>query len=358
MFRLLFLIFFIASPCLSQASYKHLDSQDLYDLKISTDLDIDKKVGSEYLSRLIKHINKKFIPRMPQKLIKPLKEQRIIFAIDSRSAFDGMFYPPGTHALNHGSKDIVIILSSYNWSHPKIEKLITHELFHAVHDFAAPNEESWVREGLAQFMEYLIHGIPNKANIESAFQSSTTSLIGDFVLKKADKEQYGHSFLFFYYLYTQCGGEAVIWEVVSAGDRKGIGSVNKALLKNKSVKKHCKDFKQLALKFELARILNSPRPGHEYELWDTFSDLPVNEFLGKKLNSSSQEIRRQFFQKLKPYLPVILPIGNLRHVRVALKANKKLRAYQVSKQKLKIEPFLEKSDPLPRASFFILIKED
>jgi hypothetical protein len=86
------------------------------------------------------------------------------------------------------------------------EGVIAHELQHLVHDYADPDEISWVNEGLADFAIFL-NGYPSGGShvtYQQVFhrETSLTRWAGGL-------ENYGASYTFFQYLWEQAGGNGV-----------------------------------------------------------------------------------------------------------------------------------------------------
>lgn len=96
-----------------------------------------------------------------------------------------------------------------NASSPEIHGVIAHELQHAVHFNADPEEETWINEGCATFAE-LICGYGARA--PDAFKDEANDSLIDWDDQMADYEQAG---LFVDYLFEHWGGKATLRTLVT-----------------------------------------------------------------------------------------------------------------------------------------------
>jgi|GEM_PF-6106225 len=233
---------------------------------------------------LVFHIEKVFDHHLPLLLQQKMKQKSIKVLIEKNSSAEGVFYPPGTHELFKGN-DLIISFDPSALSSLEFYRLVTHELFHAIHFVLKPQEESWVREGLAQLFENKIHQSYNLTNVMTALSVSTTSLLGSFDHMASDPEQYGHDFLFFYFLEQKCsqGNELFFWQLSSSLEQ-GKEGIESALKKSFSASRRslCINFKSSANAFMVARALNKysgmPQQGDTYIL-DTDSVMAPNGHL-------------------------------------------------------------------------------
>ena len=157
----------------------------------------------------------------------------------------------GALFIDHPNKSEPLILRvrSTLVNDPTFFRLLTHEWFHALHYVVHPDEPSWVREGLAQVFESIVLGGYNGPNLIDALERSTTRLDYDFKIYQVNREAYGHTFLYFYYLYQKCGKQDVFWKMVEQG-------VEFALSQMVNKPNYCSDFKTSVVYAELARFHN------------------------------------------------------------------------------------------------------
>jgi hypothetical protein len=145
---------------------------------------------------------------------------------------------------------------------PALKSRIIHEWFHVLHRVVHPNESNWVKEGLAQTFvsmtadDQLIEKYPGEGLL-LAINQSTTELKFPFDQKDWNQEAYGHTFLYFYYLFQKCGGETLFWKLVQGVDGGGALSsdeqnIDTALKDSDSSK--CRNFKNSAVQAEIAEF--------------------------------------------------------------------------------------------------------
>jgi hypothetical protein len=146
-----------------------------------------------------------------------------------------------------------------------------HELVHLMHNRFRPNEELWVREGIALFMEYRILRYSNPVETE-AFVNPETTLIAQLNPHLADypdvhrrNSEYGNLSLYFYYLYKECGGDELLNQLLlspqgdSAKPVVGIPFINQVLgSRPSSGKERCSSFSQSFVAFQTAKFWNDP----------------------------------------------------------------------------------------------------
>ena len=144
---------------------------------------------------------------------------------------------------------------------PSFYRLLAHEWFHALHFVVHRDEPAWVREGLAQVFETMVLGGYNgSAYLFSVLENSTTPLEAAFDVRKENLEEYGHVFLYFYYLYQKCGNQALFWKIVEGtGGKFGAETIESALSQMPPVTDqpaYCMHFKESVINAELSRLIN------------------------------------------------------------------------------------------------------
>lgn len=136
--------------------------------------------------------------------------------------------------------------------------LVVHELTHLFHFNLRPNEESWVREGVALLAEYVVTGRMTSA-IEEAFAEPESSLTAPLDLRTKRISQYGHLFLYFYYIYKLCGRNELLNELVeSKSEKAGAAFIDETLRKTQSAEPVCQGFRESFSAFQIARFKSEP----------------------------------------------------------------------------------------------------
>jgi hypothetical protein len=191
-----------------------------------------------------------------------------------------------------------------NW-----KNVLAHEVFHYVHFLVNPDEPTWMREGLAQYFEHQVTKRPPGQIALAALQAIQTPLMGDYKACQINEPQYGHDFWFFDFVARNCGGVGTIDEILKPSTIKGEAKLTRVLSHLTGVPAVCRDFRSLALAFEVARAHNqmvfaktpSFLAGETKE--DFFLVWPVGQFL-KPLSLPSPNI-----EKLSLFEPLILDEG-------------------------------------------------
>jgi hypothetical protein len=273
--------------------------------KSRTAADEKKEEIKIHVYDILKNLSSTFV----QNQISPYE---ITFIFTSLITHEGVFYPPGRHPILKGEKQLVIELNASILKSSNYLRLITHELFHAIHFVLNPREVAWVREGLAQYFEYKIHGSINDRNLLSALRSSTTPLVSDYDINQYDPEQYGHNFLYFFYLVRNCSSQQddFFWDLVtekSDPNHLSDSGIDFVLKKQNSSKSMCTSFLESASKFELARVINQYSGVQQSR--DTFiishvEGIGVNLFFEKNFLQMNVSERKNFFKELPPFLPL------------------------------------------------------
>ncbi|MGK5082551.1 hypothetical protein WDW37_04530 [Bdellovibrionota bacterium FG-1] len=264
-------------------------------------------------------LENRVIPSLPTEIASALPDQKIQIRFRRGLEADGLFLAPpnGTNGTQD-SATLRIEIRAELLANRDLSPLIAHEFFHALHFRLHPDEEPWVREGLAQTFEYLILHEFNGANVAAAFAYPTTPLQGNYSTSKIVPAQYGHDLFYFYYLWSQCGGEPLFWNIVHGQpERFGAEGITAALNSMNSPKPQCQDFSASAESFEIARIQNESGSNNEdperYHLWST--TLPQ----GQPLDS----INKTTLKELQPLSPLVLRVS----VSVKLGAFKSIKTY-------------------------------
>ncbi|RYZ70666.1 MAG: hypothetical protein EOP09_05755 [Proteobacteria bacterium] len=195
--------------------------------------------------------------------------------------------------------------------------LTAHEIFHGVHARVNRDEETWVKEGLAQVFEWMAG---QKQAISFAifkFGFMTRPKLGiNFDLSGGDESTfggYGQSLLYFLHLYKHCGGDSLFWNLVTSPDT-GITAVSSSL---KEMNDHhlelihptkrwtCASVENHYESFLLARYLNQRRGIAPYEntLLIHGEGVAGKNFIDPALKLTVDEL-----QRLKDGIPVFLEV--------------------------------------------------
>lgn len=250
-----------------------------------------------------------------QELLNPFQWVIQFEQINSR---EGLFYPPGTYpdARLQNSNQLMIVLSPSILENPHMLQLLTHELFHAVHYLINPQELAWVREGLAQLFEYQAHRRFHYESVLLALKDSSTALEGQYDIEAPSQEQYGHNFLYFYFLQTKCFPQHphYIWQLASRKSEKpdqGIGreGIDLFLKSLKSARKMCQSFKASAESFVVARALNQYsglEQNDETFIMDFSAPATIDQGIASELVSLSSAHWVKLSKELPAYFPLYL----------------------------------------------------
>ncbi|MBN22891.1 MAG: hypothetical protein CL678_16515 [Bdellovibrionaceae bacterium] len=139
----------------------------------------------------------------------------------------------------------------------KVKSLIAHEWFHGFHYSLVPQEETWLKEGMAQTFEYLLYHtihFDNLMSSEKIFERNPF-FYNSFEGKKRIPYQYGLSFLWTWYLISHCSNEKpkdLFFKILEVDSKfTGIKRLKEALKNTK-----CDSIENTYLDFQVARILN------------------------------------------------------------------------------------------------------
>jgi hypothetical protein len=173
---------------------------------------------------------------------------------------DGGLFTPPFKAGSQGTTRLTLDISTSLIRSSDAERILAHEFFHALHWMNHPDEPAWLREGLAQVFETRVYkqGKFNVNNLTAGFAEISTSLQGEMRVDAISAAQYGHTLLYFWYLYQRCGGDDLFWALVDSPDGLfGTKTIEYALKHEASKKTGCKSFLESFVEFELARAINT-----------------------------------------------------------------------------------------------------
>jgi hypothetical protein len=252
MSKFLFLInlslLFILVPMHSSASYIDFSIEK----GIYNNLSL---IQQQAITSKVQEINQFFetnvYSKIPNSLKYKLRKLKVTISFSDKSGRDALFVP---NENGHVHKIFIQLLSLNSNG---LNALLAHEFFHAVHYEINPDEDPWVREGMAQVFEYIVTDELNGTNLRAAIENPHTPLIGTYSIENPNRAQYGHDMLYFYYLYKRCGGDSFFWSLAEGEEElKGAALINSILGRFDSPNAECKSFSSSAVSFEVAKIHN------------------------------------------------------------------------------------------------------
>jgi hypothetical protein len=250
----------------SHGPHKPLDIEVGSEEKIAQNLNFQMQASS-----LKQFYMEKVWTAFPSDLQNLLLPYRLTLFLTSYCPSDGLFMDPevmsGLSDSDSPGPGLWLCMKPDLFWGPDAYTLLAHEVFHAVHFLVHPNEEAWIREGLAQWFEYRVTRNFNGSNVRAALEHPETSLIAPYIPGKTSRNQYGHNLLYIYYLWSHCGGEPLIWDIARAHveidastPMYGVMNVDRLLKRRKAMLEdlpsECDSFENSAISFEIARIHN------------------------------------------------------------------------------------------------------
>ena len=198
-------------------------------------------------------VERKLEERVPARILATLRKRGITVSLEKSCPSDGYFFEPDANE----SSRLRICVSETLFTSEDLLPILLHETFHGIHYLLHPNEEIWIREGLAQWFEFRTTRL-NSGNVNEALRNPFTPLFGKYETGKLNRAQYGHNLLYFYYLWNQCGGDELIWKTTEGAPNVfGVTGIDQALVALKKTQRpQCANFESSAIHFEVARIHN------------------------------------------------------------------------------------------------------
>ncbi len=136
-------------------------------------------------------------------------------------------------------------------------KIITHEFVHLIHNMHRPNEDWWIKEGVAMLGQKLLscEDHPSKSLSQTEPIISLTELPRLFTAK-AISNSYNQIILYFEFLYENCGGEKLFLELLKSGSsKKGTAFIDQLL--TSKTNRQCQNFKNSFTEFQIHRYSSS-----------------------------------------------------------------------------------------------------
>jgi len=318
-----FIYVLTVSSAFGNASYKILYKSSDFILRLnnSATLSFTETGTSEFISNLKDYFENDLGRFVPKEITSKLEDYNLIINIEKNASVHGLFYPgveyPSSPYENR-ENELHLSFDPTFLSSPFFLRFFSHELFHAIHYVLNPGEEVWIREGLAQLFEMKMYNSTNSDNLLTALSYSTTSLFGSFDIFNVNKEQYGHSLLYFYYLNSKCASnDDLFWDLTKSkamgGKRlQGVEAINFVLSQKRDVSQAnhniCKNFKASADHFMIARVMNK-YSGFDQDgsffIMESAVRMNTDDNALRALKKLSTDNLRVFFTNLPSYLPLV-----------------------------------------------------
>lgn len=197
-------------------------------------------------SQLVRFLSTEAYAKLPSETQQQLRTRKFVITVVKANTADGLFIDTS----HTGSKDLIIELNQARFQNENAFQILAHEFFHAVQHVINPGEKAWVREGLAQLFEYRVLRYFNGVNVEAALKDLSTPLQAEYSIERINPAQYGHSLLYFYYLWKNCGGDKLFWQIANSGLESAFA---------RDAKEQCSSFEASVINFEIARAHNRRR---------------------------------------------------------------------------------------------------
>ena len=133
-----------------------------------------------------------------------------------------------------------------------LNRVLAHELFHVIHAAVNPGEANWIREGLAQYFEFMVYAKMNYLNVKAAFDEPWIELTTPYDYANPNRALYGRALLYFNFVVRECGGADLFWKIATAG--------LDASLPAQSPRPYCRSYHASREQFEQAMLINQFTP--------------------------------------------------------------------------------------------------
>lgn len=209
--------------------------------------------ASTDIAETISNIKDEFLPSLVREYF---KTKKLIIIFEKKSDTDAMFFPPGT-LRESAIEEWIITLNPAVTDSQNYLRIIAHELFHAVHHLYNPEEETWIREGMAQIFENMVFGGFNYAHIHAGLTKSNFPLEAHFDHHQYEAEKYGNTLLYFHYLNSHCGLDSALFWTMLENREPGRNGITEALNRINSPHPVCQNFTTSASGYSLAKLVNN-----------------------------------------------------------------------------------------------------
>ena len=168
--------------------------------------------------------------------------------------------------LNHRDAQVRNGEKSYQLVvHPRIfhldnrQQLLAHELGHLMlWEFSEVAQPPWFQEGFAELISTLLTKKLQAYQVFSSLDSATSRFMEAYEQEEQrDHKLYGHHFLYFKYLYDQCGGDGFLKTLLQmTANDSGILAIEHSLKEIKNNSSPCRSFVTSYIGYSIARVLN------------------------------------------------------------------------------------------------------
>lgn len=314
--------------------------------------DLEKDVQLEFRERFEKEFSdvfsEKFRMFFSQSMIRDLKVEVVVTNEYQRDII----------AKNENEKSILFVSPLMIYSND-LKRLLIHEVFHLLH-FKIKKEESFISEGIANFLPYYILGKINPLEVNLSLSQSTVSLVDNFSLGSSENELYGVTTLFIKYAFDHCGQEIFLKNLIH-DEMTGEKAIDMALKHAGDKKLICKSFSKLAEAFTKARVVNKRAFTQSEELFliDSKYEIPVNYFIADKLSSFVKKDSLSFIKQIPRFLPILLPLEMKDWLVWAQKIDNDLKFYEISRKypAFAVEHTTDDGPSYRKGEFYLLIKK-
>lgn len=197
-------------------------------------------------AQLLRFLSRDAYSKLPVEVQERLSNRKFIVTVVKSNTADGLF----VDTSHTGSSDLHIEMNYSRLLNENAFQILAHEFFHAVHHVINPGQKAWIREGLAQLFEFRTLRYFNGVNVEAALKDLSIPLEAEYSIDKIIPAQYGHNLLYFYYLWKNCGGDNLLWQIASNGLESAF---------SQGAKEQCASFESSVVHFEIARAHNRRR---------------------------------------------------------------------------------------------------
>lgn len=226
----------------------------LADWKGSLSFSVDQTEGIDHLElekiqRLLIRKSRESLEKLdralPSSIKQDIEKHSLKVRFTNTNSFHGLFIG------NENEAEMIISIQAFLKNDG--QTLFFHEFFHFVQHLYRPQEDSWLKEGLARQFEYFLTGKTHWASIREFSQTNARPLVIEYDPFRPNAADYGQSFLFTHYLVSQCGGEELFWKIVKSGSSQvGASFIHQILLEESD----CYGFFEVHRDFLIAKSHN------------------------------------------------------------------------------------------------------
>ena len=189
----------------------------------------ENETDESHNNSIFQYLKEDILRKVPTRFFESWNPKKIILEFSEDCPSAGYFIDP-----IKSRKRWKICIKPEFYKSADLKSILAHEIFHVLHYSQSPQEEAWLREGLAQWFEFRVTGkLPSHA-VEGALTTQAPSFgspyprLFEFDSKKSSKAlqaQYGRDFLFVFYIWAQTQqSDELIWKFAEKqnSDSKGL----------------------------------------------------------------------------------------------------------------------------------------